>query len=147
MAGEAIPVGENHIFVVGGADGSLFHKADDLKDEHPGFPKRAWAYNALTDTWQDGGAIPQNHVTTQIAKWGDAYIIASGEVRPRVRTPQVWEIVPETAATSFGALNWTTLILYLGGLVVVGYVCALAARNLLKTSTLEATPSRGGPLV
>ena len=129
MAGQAIPAGENHIFVVGGADGSLFYSADDLKDEHPGFPKRAWVYNALTDTWQDGGAIPQNHVTTQVAKWGEAYIIASGEVRPRVRTPLVWEIVPETAATSFGTLNWTTLMLYLGGLVVVGYVCARGTKS------------------
>ncbi|MEC7906978.1 MAG: sodium/solute symporter [Verrucomicrobiota bacterium] len=129
MAGEAIPVGENHIFAVGGADGSLFYVADDLKDEHPGFPKRAWAYNALTDTWQDGGAIPQNHVTTQVAKWGDSYIIASGEIRPRVRTPQIWEVSPVTAATSFGALNWTTLILYLGGLIVVGCICARGTKS------------------
>lgn len=129
MAGEAIPVGENHVFAIGGADGSLFYSADDLKDDHPGFPQRAWAYNAITDTWQDGGSIPQNHVTTQVAKWGDTYILASGEIRPRVRTPQIWEIDPITAATSFGALNWTTLIIYLGGLVVVGYVCARGTKS------------------
>ncbi len=129
MAGEAIPVGENHIFAVGGADGSLFHAADDLKGDHPGFPKRAWAYNALTNTWQDGGAIPQNQVTTQVAKWGDAFVIASGEIKPRVRTPQIWELTPVTAAASFGVLNWTTLILYLGGLVVVGYVCARGTKS------------------
>lgn len=129
MAGEAIPVGENHIFVVGGADGSMFHIADDLKDEHPGFPKKAWAYNALTGAWQDGGPIPQNHVTTQIAKWGDRYIVASGEVRPRVRTSNIWAITAAPSAPTFGTLNWLTLILYLGGLVLIGYFCARGTQS------------------
>jgi SSS family transporter len=130
MAGEAFPVGENHIFVVGGADGSLFHQADDLKDNHPGFSEQAWAYNTLTDTWQKGGTIPQNHVTTQVAKWGDNYIIASGEVRPRVRTAMIWEVASVPATSSFGTLNWLTLILYLGGLIVIGYMCARGTKSV-----------------
>ena len=124
MAGEAIPMGENHIFVVGGADGSLFDQADDLKDDHPGFPKRAWTYNALTDRWQKGGSLPQNHVTTQVAKWGNDYIIASGEVRPRVRTPVIWKVASLSPDPAFGALNWIALIAYLGGLLFVGFLCA-----------------------
>ncbi|MDG2167411.1 MAG: sodium/solute symporter [Opitutales bacterium] len=129
MAGEAFPVGENHIFVVGGADGSLFHQADDLKDDHPGFPKKAWAYNALTDTWQEGGDIPQNHVTTQVAKWGDDYIIASGEVRPRVRTPNIWKVSTLPASSSFGTLNWITLIVYMYALILIGYYCARTTKT------------------
>ena len=109
---------------MGGADGSLFHEADDLKDKHPGFPKQVWGYNALNDTWQKAGELPQNHVTTQVAKWGDDYIIASGEIRPRVRTPKIWKVTSLPTASSFGALNWITLIAYLGGLLVVGFVCA-----------------------
>ena len=129
MAGEAFPVGENHIFVVGGADGSLFHQADDLKDDHPGFTKKAWAYNALTDTWQEGGDIPQNHVTTQVAKWGDDYIIASGEVRPRVRTPNIWKVSTLPASSSFGTLNWITLIVYMYALILIGYYCARTTKT------------------
>jgi len=129
MAGEAINAGENHILVVGGADGSLFHMADDLKDDHPGFPKQIWGYNALTDTWQKAGQLPQNHVTTQVTKWGDNYIIASGEVRPRVRTPMIWEISNKPAAVSFGTLNWVTLLVYLGGLVFVGFLCAKGTQS------------------
>lgn len=129
MAGEAFPVGENHIFVVGGADGSLFHVADDLKDEHPGFPKKAWAYNALSDTWREGGDTPLNHVTTQVAKWGSHYIIASGEIRPRVRTPVIWEVAAAAPPASFGALNWATLIIYLGGLIFIGYLCARGTKS------------------
>ena len=129
MAGEAINAVENHILVVGGADGSLFHMADDLKDDHPGFPKQIWGYNALTDTWQKAGQLPQNHVTTQVTKWGDNYIIASGEVRPRVRTPMIWEISNKPAAVSFGTLNWVTLLVYLGGLVFVGFLCAKGTQS------------------
>ncbi|MDA0347363.1 MAG: sodium/solute symporter [Verrucomicrobia bacterium] len=124
MAGTAIPAGENHILVLGGADGSLFHQADELKDKHPGFPKQIWGYNALTDTWQKTGEMPLNHVTTQVAKWGKHYFIASGEVRPRVRTPIIWKVSTLPSSSSFGTLNWITLLTYLGALLVVGFVCA-----------------------
>jgi len=129
MAGEAINAGENHILIVGGADGSLFHMADDLKDDHPGFPKQIWGYNALTDTWRKAGRLPQNHVTTQVTQWGDSHIIASGEIRPRVRTPKVWEITTKPTAVSFGTLNWITLLVYLGSLVFVGFLCAKGTQS------------------
>ena len=50
MAGTGIGIGQSHIFVLGGADGSLFFKADQLKDNHPGFPKEAFAYHTITHT-------------------------------------------------------------------------------------------------
>ena len=81
------------------------------------FQNRFGGYNALNDTWQKAGELPQNHVTTQVAKWGDDYIIASGEIRPRVRTPKIWKVTSLPTASSFGALNWITLIAYLGGLI------------------------------
>ncbi len=87
MAGTGIAIGHSHIFVLGGADGSLFFKANDLKDAHPGFPKEALAYHTITDTWTSAGTMPANHVTTTALKWGSRIIIPSGEVRPRVRSP------------------------------------------------------------
>ncbi|MCB1123840.1 MAG: sodium/solute symporter, partial [Verrucomicrobiae bacterium] len=129
MAGTAIPVGENHIFILGGADGSLFYQADDLKEKHPGFPKQIWAYNTVTDTWRKAGEMPQNHVTTQIAKWGNDFIVASGEIKPRVRTPNIWKVTPLPGKPSFGMLNWVTLLVYLGALVVVGVYCARSTRS------------------
>lgn len=92
MAGTAIGCGRNHIAVLGGADGSLFFKGDELKDGHPGFPKEAPMYHTTKDTWTSGGVIPHNHVTTIAVKWGDAIIVPSGEVRPRVRSPKVWSV-------------------------------------------------------
>jgi len=99
MAGTGIGIGQSHVFVLGGADGSLFHQADALKDEHPGFPTEALMYHTITDTWTSAGPIPANHVTTTAVRWGensilDPIVIASGEVRPRVRSPKIWLIRP-----------------------------------------------------
>ncbi len=92
MAGTAIGVGGRHIAVLGGADGRFFGKENELKDKHPGFVKRAIAYDTLADRWVDAGAAPTNQVTTIAVRWHDAIVVASGEIRPRVRTPDVYRV-------------------------------------------------------
>ena len=121
MAGAGIDVGQSHIFVLSGADGSLFHKADELRDDHPGFPKKAWSYHTITDTWIAAGGIPSNQVTTNAVRWGGDIIMASGEVRPRVRTTAVWRINPIEVSRSFGVINLSVLVLYLLTMVGVGF--------------------------
>lgn len=123
MAGTAAPVGQSHVFVVAGASGRLLKKiADDesFAKQHPGFDKKAWSYHTITDTWTDGGVTGGNQVTTPATKWGDSIILASGEVRPRVRTNKVWRITTERTAHEFGALNFTVLTVYLLAMVGVG---------------------------
>lgn len=120
MAGEGIGIGQSHILILGGADGSLFHKGDELKDDHPGFPKEALAYHTITDTWTSGGPIPCNHVTTIAVKWNDRIVLSSGEVRPRVRSPSIWSIRPAEKAGRFGAVDYTMLFGYLLAMVGVG---------------------------
>jgi len=100
MAGEAIGVG-GVIHVLGGADGSLFHRTDELRDAHPGFPRKAFAYDVAGDRWSFAGETPRNHVTTVPVLWDGAIIIASGEVRPRVRSPQVWAVRPKEGRGAF----------------------------------------------
>jgi solute:Na+ symporter, SSS family len=120
MAGTGLGYGQSHIFVLGGADGTLWGQADALKDNHPGFPKEAFAYHTITDTWSSAGTTPANHVTTVPVMWNSRMIIASGEVRPRVRSPKIWAVAPEPAARTFGALNYGVLVVYLGAMVGVG---------------------------
>lgn len=97
MAGTSIGHGPNQILVLGGADGSLFFKGDELKDQHPGFPKKALTYDTVADRWSEAGTTPRNHVTTIAVEWDGAIIVPSGEVRPRVRSPKVWRVTPTTA--------------------------------------------------
>lgn len=127
MAGTAIAFGQSHVFVLGGADGSLWDKAPDLADKHPGFPKEALMYHSITDTWTSAGAMPANHVTTVPVKWGNGLIIASGEVRPRVRSPKIWSIDVTGGKKNFGTINYIVLFAYLA--LMVGIGAYFARRN------------------
>ncbi|HOH50592.1 MAG TPA: sodium/solute symporter [Candidatus Hydrogenedentes bacterium] len=125
MAGTAAPVGQSHLFVLSGADEALFFQADTLKEAHPGFPKEAFAYHTITDTWVSAGETPANQVTTTAVRWGsdpakDPVIVASGELRPRLRTPRVWAVTPVPGGARFGAADFTVLFLYLAAMLGVG---------------------------
>ncbi len=129
VAGTAIGFGQSHIFALGGADGSLFFKTNALKDDHPGFPKCAYAYHTITNTWTTAGSTPQNHVTTTAVRWGDSIIIPSGEIRPRVRSPRIWRVQPVSTAGTFGWGNYGILSGYLLAMVGVGLFFARRNRN------------------
>lgn len=120
MAGSGIGYGQSHVFVLGGADGSMFHRSDELGDDHPGFPKEALAYHTITDTWASAGPMPSNPVTTIAVRWGDDIIVPSGEVRPRVRSPKVWKVTAVPTRHDFGSVNYVVLFGYLLAMVGVG---------------------------
>ncbi len=119
-AGAGIGFGQSHLFVLGGDDGLLFDKADELKDLHPGFPNEAFAYHTITDTWTSLGGMPKNQVTTTAVLWDGRVILPTGEVRPRVRTVSVWSVAPSVHLQSFGAVNYSVLVGYLLAMVGVG---------------------------
>jgi solute:Na+ symporter, SSS family len=127
LAGTGIGFGQSHIFVLGGDDGSLFFRADELRDTHPGFPTEALAYHTITDTWTSAGTMRRNHVTTVPVLWNDRVVIASGEVRPRVRTPSVWSVAPIVRERGFGTVNYCVLFGYL--LAMLGVGVYFARRN------------------
>jgi len=129
MAGTAAALGQSHIFVLSGADGSLMARADELKDDHPGFPRQIWAYHTITNTWIDAGASPANQVTTPVTNWDGKLVLASGEVRPRMRTRAVWAIGPVRASSSFGAINYAVLAVYLLAMVAVGVYFSRKNKN------------------
>ena len=120
VAGVAAPLGESHIMVIGGDSGENFFKADELKDNHPGFAKTTLAYHTVTDSWVEGGAQPANHVTTSPVVYEGRIIMASGEVRPRVRSAKIWSIEAKHSETTFGVINWVTLGVYLAAMIGIG---------------------------
>jgi len=120
MAAPAIAYGQSHIFVLGGADGSLIYQADSLKDLHPGFPKKAWAYHTITDTWTPLGDLPLNLVTTNAVRWKNDILVTSGEMKPRTRSPKIFKYSLGKTEFSFGWLNYLTLIIYLAAMLMVG---------------------------
>lgn len=135
MAGTALNVGQSHVFVFGGADGTFWGKANELKDSHPGFPKKVLVYHTITDTWVQSDELPANQVTTVAVRWGsdpvnDPIIIASGEVRPRVRSPKIWSASPVQSRKTFGWIDFCVIGLYLGLMIGVGVFFSFRNKNL-----------------
>jgi N-acetylneuraminic acid mutarotase len=60
--------------------------------KHPGFPRTALVYHADTDEWTTLGSIPISRATVPTVLWNNHIIVPNGEVRPRVRTPEVWSL-------------------------------------------------------
>jgi len=129
MAGTGAAIGQSHIFVLSGADGKLMARSAELKEAHPGFPRRTLAYHTITDTWIDAGPSPANPVTTPAVWWEDRVILASGEIKPRIRTQQIWAIEPVSTTPSFGFINSSVLVIYLLAMLGIGFYFAKKNRN------------------
>lgn len=100
MAGAAAPLADGTIAVLAADDGALVpRQAADPESvkTHPGFPRQAWAFDPAADAWCDLGPTPANQVTTPAVAWRGGVVIASGETRPRVRTPAAWHVVERPA--------------------------------------------------
>lgn len=114
----AAGVGQSHLFVLGGDDGSRMGFQPVV--EHPGFVRSMLAYHTITDTWSVSGEAPVAHVTTPCVYWQGSYVVPSGEVRPGVRSAAVRGLQFSVRKVNFGLINYLTLFLYLGGMVWLG---------------------------
>jgi N-acetylneuraminate epimerase len=96
----AAAFGKTQILIFGGDDGS---KAgfQPIKD-HPGFSRRVLVYHTDSNQWTEAGAGEAAHVTTALTEWRGGFVIPSGEVRPGVRSPAVWFILPLSQNNSGG---------------------------------------------
>ena len=76
------------LLIVSGDDGT---KVDFTPvREHPGFPRGVLAYDPERDAWSSAGEVPFSRATVPTVRWLGREVIPNGEVRPRVRTPEVW---------------------------------------------------------
>ncbi len=81
---------ESGLLIVSGDDGA--HVTFAPVEKHPGFPRTALAYDVRTDQWTIAGEIPVSRATVPTVRWQQRYVIPNGEVRPRLRTPEVWSL-------------------------------------------------------
>lgn len=125
-AGVGVGIGQSHVAVFSGSTGRYLLRP---VDERPAFPRTVLAYHTITNTWAVAGSMPTGVVTTGITRWGDRYVIPSGEVRPGVRTNKVQAFVVRNADTSFGVVNFTVLITYLVAVLAVGGLFAVRTKS------------------
>ncbi|MGN6266400.1 MAG: hypothetical protein ACTHM5_12035 [Ginsengibacter sp.] len=113
-AASGVPLDQNKILITGFDNGKIFHRIEtmiakiaqaktpeekqkltgeknNLSIYHKGFDKSLLFYDTNSDAWTKIGELPfPAHVTTTDVKWGDKIIISNGEIKPGVRTPDVW---------------------------------------------------------
>lgn len=80
-------------YVLGGDDGSQVGTAPEI---HRGFSNKILRHDSKTATWVDAGVLPAPRVTTPCAVWHKRWVIPSGEMRPGVRSPEVWNFIPRS---------------------------------------------------
>lgn len=76
-------------YLVGGDDGAL---AAAPSEKHPGFPPRVFEYRSDRDEWTLIGQTPAPRATLPGLRWRERWVLPSGEVRPGVRSAEVWTL-------------------------------------------------------
>lgn len=85
------PVGRGSVYLLGGDDGS---QVDVGPDAHRGFNKSLMRYDPEEDRWDVVGELPAPRVTVPCVNMILVSIIPSGEMRPGIRSPEVWLFEP-----------------------------------------------------
>jgi N-acetylneuraminic acid mutarotase len=83
-------MGGHGLLVLGGDTGAHVHLKPS--DAHPGFSRDILLFDVKTEGWRKVGEMPLGSVTNSAVRWNESFVIPSGEIRPRVRTPQVWSV-------------------------------------------------------
>jgi N-acetylneuraminic acid mutarotase len=89
------PVVDGRILLLAGDDGS--RAGFTPLDQHPGFPKSILAYDPAHNRWSESGEVPAPRATVPCVEWRGMFVVPSGEVRPGVRSPEVWSLRVENA--------------------------------------------------
>lgn len=79
---------KNRLAIVSGDDGTKL--GFQPPEKHPGFPRDVLCYDVAANTWTRAGEAPFSLATAPALKWKETLVIVSGEVRPGVRSPNVW---------------------------------------------------------
>ncbi len=90
-AGSPAPVAENAICVVSGDDGKQTGLASP--SDHRGFPAAVQRYDTRRDSWSVAGQLPVTPpVTVAVAPWRGQFIFFNGEIKPGLRTTEVFAL-------------------------------------------------------
>lgn len=91
-AASPAPVINSQLAILSGDDGAnvTFQPIQD----HPGFPKNGLLFDPATEQWSALENVPLSRATAPIVTWQNRFILPNGEVRPRVRTNEVWSLRP-----------------------------------------------------
>ena len=79
------------VYVFGGGGGSQVGVGPD---KHRGFSKKVLRYDSKTEKWTEAGEVSAARVTVPCVLWYTSWVVPGGEMRPGVRSPEVWSVTP-----------------------------------------------------
>lgn len=130
VGASAVPSGCAHIVFMGGANKDIFEAAinepaqpDYLKHEPAWyrFNDELLIYHTITNTWVTESRNPLlARCGAGVVKADGEWIVICGESKPGIRSADVTAI-EMTMRPTFGWMNWSVLILYLVGMILMGY--------------------------
>lgn len=88
----------SRILVLGADDGS--RAGFEPVEAHPGFSKDVFVYDTEADRWDQSNGSPVACAAVPLVAWERRFVIPSGELRPGVRSPQVWAVTPQSTGDS-----------------------------------------------
>jgi N-acetylneuraminate epimerase len=85
------PSDSSGFFILGGDDGS---QVNTPPQTHRGFSTDVFYYDVKSNYWTKARCLESPRVTTPCVRWNDSWVIPSGEIRPGIRSPEVWSWKP-----------------------------------------------------
>ncbi len=94
-----------------------------------GFNKNTIVYNTITDAWSVGCEAPFNGTAgAKIVPFKKGWALINGEIKPGVRTNKVY-YGSVSSTPPFGAVNWAVLLVYMLGMVALGFYFMRKSKN------------------
>ncbi len=85
------PTDSTGFVILGGDDGSQIAVRPEM---HRGFCKTILRFDQVQEKWIEVGELPAPRVTVPCVVWNKTWVVPSGEIRPGVRSPEVWNFTP-----------------------------------------------------
>ncbi len=120
VAAPGLSVGQSHVLVFGGDDGTSFERRDEPETKPGGFRQDVLAYHTITDTWATVGTLPAGLASTTAVHWRDLIVIPGGEVALGRSFAGVGAGRLRPSVSGFGAWDYACLGAYLLSLVGMG---------------------------
>lgn len=122
-AAPSIAYGQSHVLIFGGkTDKNAGMNLSTKGDDHPLYSHDLLVYHTITDTWLIQAEIPSGVVSAEATPWGEGIVLTGGETEPGIITPKVQLMIHDSGSdATFGKINYFFLVLYLGGIVYLGF--------------------------
>lgn len=127
-------LGQSHLAVIGGDTGE--YVGQDLREKHPGFSNTVLLYHTITNTWSEREHIPSDPaknvyppVTCPAVDWKGSIVLASGEVKPGIRTPNLPVAKPVVSGSTFRFMDYFVLFAYLASQLLMGFYFATRGKS------------------